>query len=648
MLQRIRDKSSGWIAFLILGAVIITMAFFGIDSYFSPNVETYAAKVEGPAKFLGFGKQEREISQLEFQRRFEQARQQARDAQGEGFNSAAFESLDSKRAVLDEMIDDALLALVAERDGITVSEQEVAEQLKLLPQFQVNGVYSPDQYRLTLAGQGISHAQFMATVRADLARRSLPNQIANTAIVGEGELEAFLKLSEQTRSLRLIDLPTPSLPAEAPTDEQLQAWYDANASLYRSEEQVAIEYVEIDGAALEVPTTVDDATLRARYESLGARYVTAPQRVASHLLIAAPADADPATDAAARERAEAFAAQARAPGGDFAALAREHSDDLGSKAEGGDLGVVDAGLFDPAFEQALFALDEAGQITDPVRTPDGWHVIELRELTPGSERSFEDVRAELEAEYFRNEAERLFSELSGRLVERVYKDPTALAPSAEAVGLPIQRSALFGRGGLGQGLSAIDAVRSAAFSDAQKIERQVSDAIEIGPNHVVVIHVVEHVPEAPIAFAEVKDRVLADFNGDRLAKASQAQAEALLERARQGETLDALSTDVGRAVVEAEDVGRRGSLPAEVLAEAFRAPAPEEGKPSLAIAELAPDRHVLFEVTAVKEGDLADLDEATRSLILGQFAQARGQAELQEYAQALRRIYTVRVAEDRL
>ncbi len=633
---------------MILGAVIITMAFFGIDSYFSPRIETYAAKIEGPPTFLMFGGQEREISQDEFRRRFEQARQEAREQQGEAFDSAAFEAVENKRNILDGMVDDALMALVAERDGITVSEAEVAEQLKALPQFQVNGVYSPDQYRLTLAGQNTTHAQFMASVRADLASRALPQQIVGTAIAGQDELDAFLKLSQQTRSLRLIDLPTPALPAEAPTEAELQAWYDGNGALYRSDEQVAIEYVEIDGSGLEVPTTADEATLRDRYQELRGRYVTEPLRVASHLLIAAPVDADPATNDAARERAAALAEQARAPGADFAALVREHSDDLGSKAEGGDLGVIEAGMLDAAFEQALFALEEAGQVSDPVRTPDGWHVVQLRELTPGSEQPFEEVRAEIEAEYLENEADRLFSELSGRLIERVYKDPTALAPSAEALDLPVQRTALFSRAGSGQGLSAIEAVRAAAFSDAQKTERQVSDAIEIGPNHIVVIHVVEHVPEAAIPFDQVKDRVLADLNADRLSKASQAQADALLERARQGETLDALATDIGRSVSDLPDVRRQAGLPPALLSEAFRISAPEEGKPSYGIARVGADRHVLFEVTTVTPGDVAELDDATRTMILGQFAQARGMVEYQEYVKALRRSYTVLVAEDRL
>jgi peptidyl-prolyl cis-trans isomerase D len=646
MLQSIRDKSSGWIAFLILGLVIITMAFFGIESYFAPKVETYAAKIEGPAKFWIWGKQTREISQDEFRQRFEAVRAQERSQQGDSFDSEAFESLDTKRQVLDSLIDQQLLALVAERDGITVGEAEVAEQLKATPEFQVNGVYNPDQYRLALAGQGLSHAQFMARMRADLAQRTVPSLIVDTALASDAELDAFLRLSQQTRDLQLIDLPTPALPAAAPTDAELKAWYDENSSRYRSEEKVAIEYVEIDGNLLEAPTTVDETTLRARYDELRSRYVTEPQRTASHILVSVPADAAPDADAAARERANSLVAKAREAGADFAAIARENSDDLGSKAEGGDLGVVEKGLFDAAFEQALFAL-ELGQVSDPVRTPDGWHIIQLRELTPGSERPFEEVRGELEAEFLATERERVFSDLSGRLVELIYKDPTALAPAAEQVGLTVQRTGLFGRA-QADGIASIQAVREAAFADAQKLERQVSDTIEIAPNHVVVIHVVEHQPEAALPFDQVRERVLADLNGDRLAKASLAQAEALLERARKGETLDALATEVGRTVATLPGVGRRGQLPPALVDVAFGLAAPDAGKPSFGIAQVGADRHVLVAVTAVTPGKLDTLDDGTRSLLRDQLAQARGLVEYQDYIKSLRRHYTVTVAEDRL
>jgi peptidyl-prolyl cis-trans isomerase D len=645
MLQNIREKK--WIAFAILVPVIITMAFFGIDSYFSTRIDTYAAKITGPAKFGIWGAQEREISQDEFRRRYEQTRVQERERQGEAFSSEAFESLDNKRDVLDGMVDEVLLDMVAERDGITVGEAQVAEQLKDLPEFQTNGVYSVDQYRLALAGRGQTHAQFMAAMRADLARRTIPSQIVSSAIASSAELEAFLALSQQTRDLSLVDLPTPALPPEPVTDEQLKAWYDGHASNYRSEETVAIEYVEIDGAALPEPAIADEAALRGLYDSLKARFVTEPTRVAAHILVAAPADADAATDAAARERAVALAAKARAAGADFAAIASESSEDLGSKAEGGLLGTIAEGDIGPEFEAALFALTEAGQVTDPVRTPAGWHVIQLRELTPGTGRPFEEVRAELEAEFAANERERVFSEISGGFVERIFKDPTALGPAAEAMGLKVSRSQPFTQR-QGEGIAAIPQVRAAAFADAQKNERQVSDAIEIGPNHVVVLLVVDHKPEAPLAFETVRDRVLSDFNGDRLAKASKAQAEALLKRAQAGESLDALATEFGRTVALLPATGRRAQLPPGILDVAFRLATPEAGKSSVAVAEIAPDRHALVAVTAVTAGDLATLDDSTRTMLLEQFAQARGVVEYQDYIKSLRRQYAVKVAEERL
>ena len=645
MLQNIREKK--WIAFAILVPVIITMAFFGIDSYFSTRIDSYAAKIDGPAKFGIWGAQQREISQDEYRRRYEQTRLQERERQGDAFDNEAFESLDNKRKVLDSMIDEALLGLVAERDGITVGEAQVADQLKEMPEFQVNGVYSVDQYRLALAGQGQTHGQFMASVRADLARRTIPSQIVSSAIAGSDELEAFLALSQQTRDLELVDLPTPALPSEPATDPQLQAWYDANASKYRSEEKVAIEYVEIDGATLEAPTSADEATLRGLYNTFKSRFVTAPSRVAAHILVAAAADADEATNAAARERAASLAAKAREAGADFGAIARESSDDLGSKAEGGELGTIAEGDIGPEFEAALFALTEAGQVTDPVRTPAGWHVIQLRALTPGTERPFEDVRADLESEFVSTERERIFSDLTAGLIERIYKDPTALAPAAEAMGLVVKRSTLFGQR-QGDGIAAIPQVRAAAFADAQKTERQVSDAIEIGANHVVVLHVVEHQAEAALALDAVRGRVLSDFNGDRLAKASQSQADALLKRAQAGESLEALATEAGRTVATLPATGRRGQLPPGILDVAFRLPKPEAGKASVGVAEITPDRHALVAVTAVTAGDLASLDDATRAMLLDQFAQARGLVEYQDYIKSLRRHYTVKVAEERL
>lgn len=645
MLQTIRDKP--WIAFALLGPIILTMAFFGINDYFSPKTETFAARITGPAKFLWWGAQTRDIETDAFRSRFEQYRSERRQQEGEAFESANFDTIDNKRRVLDVMIDEELAALAAERDGMTVSESQVADELKKDPDLQVGGVYSPDQYKLRLASMGMTNAQYLAAMRAQMARRALPIEIVETSFASAAEVEALLKLSQQTRDIELIDLPTPSLPTEAPTVAELQAWYDGHSSAYRTPEQVAIEYVELDMSAMPPVEAPDDAVLSAIYEEQKARFVTAPTRSAAHLLIAVPADADQTADTEAHAKAMAMAEAARVPGADFAALVRDNSDDLGSKADGGDLGPIGDSGFPAEFVQALNGLNDVGQISDPVRTTDGWHVIRLTAIEAGSERTFAEVRDELATEYMATEQERRFSERAARVLEQIYKTPTALAPAAEAVGLTVQRSSLFTRGA-GEGIAAIEDVRRAAFSDEQRLQRRVSDTLELAPGHVVAIHVVEHKPEAAIPFADVQDRVLNDYNADRLGKASQAQAEALLARVRAGETLEALATELGKTVTPLPGVGRQGPMPPDMVQAVFSAATPAEGERSYGISALGPDRHVLFAVTKVTPGDLSTLDEATRVMLVEQIARNRGIAEFQEYIKSLRGEYTILVAEDRL
>ena len=210
--------------------------------------------------------------------------------------------------------------------------------------------------------------------------------------------------------------------------------------------------------------------------------------------------------AAALIKAQGLAARARLPGGDFAALARVNSDDIGSKAAGGDLGPVDKGVFGDAFDKAFLAL-QPGQVSDPVRLPDGWHVIWFRELQPGNAKTFEDVRGQLEVEYQDNQREQRFNDLSTKLVDKVYSDPSSLAAAASELSLPIQRSGLFTRTH-GEGIAALEPVRKAAFSDPQKIERQVSDPIDLDQSHVVAIHVTDYQPAATLPLARVHDRAL--------------------------------------------------------------------------------------------------------------------------------------------
>jgi len=648
MLQSIREKTSGVIAFIILGLVIITMLFFGIESYMSAKVETYAARVEGPAKFLGFGKQVREVGTDEFRKRFEQARQQQRQAQGEAFDSAAFEKMDNKRLVLDQLVDEALLSMAAERDGLVMTKSAVQKEIMKIDAFNVAGRFDPNQYKLVLQSQNMTPKQFEELVRGDLIRQTVPSQLAASQFAGDAELEAFLRISRQTRDIRFLEIPPDSSAAKAPSEAELKSWYDSHAAQYRSPEKVAIEYVEINAETLPVSTVADEASLRERYDAVKSKYGAAEQRMASHILVQVDEKAPAAQDAAALARARDIAAKARLPGADFAALAAANSDDVGSKDSGGDLGPVEKGVFGDAFDKAFLAL-QPGQVSDPVRLPDGWHVLLYREMIPGSAKSFEEVRPELEAEYLESERERVFNDISGRLVDKIYADPSELAPAAAELKLPVNRTGLFSRN-TGEGIAALEPVRKAAFEDGQKIDRQVSDPIEIGSNHVVVLHVIDVQPAAPLPLASIRDRVMADLMADRLVKASKTRAEALLARALKGETLDALAFEVGRPVSDVPGVTRQAPNPqlAPLIDEAFRLPRPVAGKIDVGLARLTPDRHALITISKVTDGDLSTLDAATRAGLKEQLAKARGAVDARSYVDALRKQYTVRIAEDRL
>ena len=650
MLQSIREKTSGWIAVVILGLVIITMAFFGIESYVGGGNETYAAKVEGPAKFLGFGGQVREITTAEFRERFDRVRQQERTAKGEAFDPTSFESLQKKREVLDQLVDEALLGLVAEKEGLVLPKSAVQKEIMGIQAFQMAGRFDPKQYQLVLGAQNMTPLQFEKLITADLTQRMLPEELMSSSFVSDKELDAYLTSSRQTRDIRYIELP-PVLPTTMtpPTDAEIKAWYEGHLAAYRSPEQIAIEYVELNAATMPVDTVADEASLRERYESVKARYGTVEQRIASHILVKVDEKATAAQEAAAQAKAADLATKARAPGADFAALARANSDDVGSKDAGGDLGPVEKGVFGDEFDKVFFAM-QPGQVSNPVRLADGFHVVLYRERVAGNAKPFEEVRAEIEAEVLESERERVFNDVAGQLVDRIFDDPTALAPAAKALNLPVQRTGLFSATA-GEGIAALPQVRKAAFADAQKTERQVSDPVEIGSNHTVVVHVIDHRPAAALPMASIRDRIINDINSDRIAQATKLVADQLLARAKKGETLDAIAASIGRTVSDLPGLQRQAPNPQLQLAvdEAFRQPRPVAGKPRpVGLVTVGPNQFLLSEVVAVKDGDLSTLDAKTRADLKKQFAQMRGSVDARAFVQALRKQYKITVAEDRL
>jgi peptidyl-prolyl cis-trans isomerase D len=657
MLQKLRDKTSGWIAGTVLGLLTIPFAFFGMEQYLHQTNPTWAAKVEAPPAWWRSAPhwwpasrlwQSEEIGADEFRTRFEQERQAARQAQGEAFDARQFEDKDNKRQIIDQMIDERAMRMMAARSGIAISDAQVRSEIESIPAFQVDGKFSPQQYQLVLASQVPRRTplQFQQLVRDDLERTMVASQLSASGFATPSEVEHVLQLIGEKRDVSFAMMPAPSPDAGVVDAAAIQRWYDAHASEYRAPETVTLEYVDIDGASLQPPAAADDV-LKQRYEQEKARFQEPEQRLASHILVKVDKGADATAQAAAKARADAIAAQARAPGADFAALARADSEDTGSKAAGGDLGWITKGMMVKPFEDALFAMQK-GDIVGPVKTEFGWHVLQLREVKPGRQTPFEDARAQLVKEQADADRDRMFNDLTGKLVDQVYRNPTSLATAAQSANLPVQRTVPFARGA-GTGIAANPAVQRAAFSEALVQDGTVSDPIEIGPDHSVLIRVVGHEPEHRLPLATVAPQVILAIRNDRAAKAAAARADAMIAQVRGGKPFDQAATGMGLAATNVPGLPRGMAMPdQESNAAIFAAPAPAAGKTTIGSKALGDGRILVYQVSKVIPGDLKDTTEAQRK----QWQQQLGVAEAQESIGAmikdLRRRMRITVAEDRL
>ncbi|MBD9368687.1 peptidyl-prolyl cis-trans isomerase [Xanthomonas sp. XNM01] len=658
MLQKLRDRTSGWVATVIIGLLMIPFLFVVDQSYLGGVGANNVAQVKAPPTWWqGAPKwwpvsmlwQHHEVSAEEFRTRFEQERMQQREQQGDAFDPRQFETTENKLRVLDQLIDEKVILLAADRAGVTVGDIAVRDYIAAIPAFQVDGKFDASRYQLALSSQmpPRSPKQFEQDVRDALKQSLVPMGIAGSAFVTDAEFERLLRLSGETRDVEIAVL-QPQAEDTAEVDEaQVKAWYDAHPADFRKPEAVSIEYVEVNASTLPVPAAADEATLRKRYEEEKARFVDPEQRLASHILVRVDSGADAAAQKAAEEKAAALAEQARAPGADFAALAKANSEDPGSRDTGGDLGWVEPGVMVAPFEQALFAMQQ-GEVRGPVKTDFGYHVLQLREIKTGAQVPFEQAHDELAREQAQADRERAYSELSGRLTDLIYQNPSALEAAAEQTGLQVQRIGPFTRDDT-VGIAANPAVKRAAFSEALVEDGTASDPIELGPNHTVIIRVTEHTPEAARPLAEVRDQVVAAVRADRQAKAAAAAADALLERVRGGEALAAVAESAQADLVPLPGLPRGAPTPSpEANRTIFSVPAPAEGKTSPGRFELPGGRYALFAVTAVHPGKPEDMPEEQRTMLRSQFAQVDGAAAAESYVREARKRFSVVIQESQL
>ena len=655
MLQALRDKTTGWIAGTILTIVTVPFAFFGMESYMQQQVETYIARIAQPPSWWTTAPDVWPVSYLwttadiepdAFRQRMDAMRESVRARQGESFDPKQFESKDNKRRILDVLIDEQVMQFAAMSDHISIGDDDVRKAILALPDFQVDGVFNADRYQLILAAQmpPLSPQAFQAKIRDQLRDDLIPDGVENSAFVTEAEVNRLVRLLGERRDVNWVQLPVPPLDTTPVTDAQISNWYNAHRADFRRPETLRLEYILVDGSNLPKAAT-DEATLRRLYQEQITRYSTPEQRDVSDILVQVAADASDADRKAAEGRANRIAAQARSAGADFAALARSNSDDPVSKANGGSLGMMSKGTMPGAFDDAVFAM-RAGEVRGPVRIGNDWHILKVNEIKPGVQRSFEDVRPELERAQQEGSQERAFNDMIGKLVDELLKSPNSLGPAARAMGLVVQTTPAFTRAG-GAGIASEQKVLRAAFSDQLIQDGTASDPIELGPNKSVLIRVFDHQQERPLLLAQARDAVIAAIRADRQRRAAAAAADALLAAA-QAKGLEAAAAEAKLPMGGLEGMQRGMPIPSQQAADVlFNQPRPEQDRPRIGKAMVS-GQYMVFAIRAVHDGDISQATAQDRASIRQQMSQANGMRAREAFTRALRARYQIKVAEDRL
>ncbi|VVD83286.1 Peptidyl-prolyl cis-trans isomerase D [Pandoraea capi] len=459
---------------------------------------------------------------------------------GGAVDASQINTPEMRSAVLDNLIQQKLLTQETLKKNLSVPDAQVRDALLAIPAIaqmrRPDGSIDQAAYEQLLSAQNLTPQRLEAQIRFELASNQLPSSVQASAMLPKTVVDRFAQLRSQQRDVAALDFPLSDYASKiVPTQQQIQAYYDAHQAAFRTPESAEIQYVVLDPKAM--PTSAQaapsDDALRKMYNDNLKQYTTQEERRASHILIASPADASPADHAKAKAKAEAILAQIKKNPNDFAKLASENSEDPGSKANGGDLGFFARDAMVKPFADAAFSLKGEGDISDVVKSDFGYHIIKLTGIKPSQTKSFDEVKSQLADQYRQQEAAKSYAKLADQFTNSVYEQPDSLQPVADKLNLKVQTAKVTRTpdAALAQSPLGNEKLLKAVFGDESLKNKRNTEAVDVGQGVLVSAHVVNYHPAAtpPLAQieAQVKQMATADLAEQEAKKAGEAKLEAL-------------------------------------------------------------------------------------------------------------------------
>lgn len=631
-----------WMQLILLLLILPSFVFFGVQGYSSfVSSEPELATVDGKGITLG-----------EFNNARRAQLEQYRNMLGAQFDAAAFDTPGFREQLLNTLIDQRAVAIAATKGAYSVSDETLRRSIAAIPAVQQDGQFSPERYRQALAAQGLTTAAFEQGLRRDLTLAQVLQPIGLTARVpADIGQKIFALITEQRSVARKVYALEAYAKNITVSSEDIKAWYDANQAKLVIPENLDVEYIVLNEEAATKDVKISDADIESFYKQNEARYGQPERRRVSHILLEVPASADAAAKTVIQTKAADLAKRAAANPKDFAALAKEFSQDSGSGNQGGDLGWISKNMLVPQVEEALFKLKK-DEVSGVVESPFGVHVLYVTDIQAPSIKPLAEVKEDITVEIRKQLAAERFATMAGKLTNLIYDQRDSLKPIADALGIETRKAAGLTREGLlpvaqrgaavmpsaaEQTLLGNPKVRQAAFSTEVMKDKLNSGAIELASDTILALRVsTVHAPKVP-PLEQVTEQLRTMLTNERALMAAQDAGIKQLDLLKGSVATEPKDFDPVQVVTrQAAQALSREQL--EAVMSASATPLPR----FLGVA--GPEGYTVLWLSKIESGPAPEAAQVTQ--LQAQLSQAWGAAEEQASLKLLRESYKVKMLPD--
>ena len=595
---------------IVLLLIIITFGFFGVDSYRKSGGISVPATVNGE-----------KITQQEFDNAMRQQMDRVREQAGASFDPTMYDKPEIKRMLMDNLINQHLLASQARSVGLTISDEQMAQIIEGVEAFQKDGKFDKQRYISALSSQRMTPSIFQGRVSDDLGTRQLAESYLKNGYSTQFSAENLIRLNEQQRVVSVAQILPSTFNDQVKVDEAaIKDYYDKNQKEFQIPERARVEYLILSASSLQVQLTASDAEIKKYYDDHLTEFSTPELRKAAHILITVDAKSSDADKQAAKDKAEKILQEVKQGATQFAQLAQKYSQDPGSAVNGGDLGLFGRGMMVKPFDEAVFKL-LVGEVSGLVQSDFGFHIIKLLAIKGGKAQSLSEVKSSIAQKLKTQKANEKYAELAEKFGNTVYEQSDTLKPAAELIKTPIQQVAWLSKGQIGVS-PWTDKALQAVFSDEVVKNKRNTPAIEISPNTLLAARIVEYKPESVSPIKEVEITIRQKLQRQQSQDLASKQGNLILIQLQQG-----VNATVEWKSSQTISRSQHASIDNELTRKIFQADVAK--LPTYVGIESAQSGYLLARIDSVKQVDA--IDDVKRERYMQQLRQMIGEELFQAF-----------------